>query len=88
MERHIYRKCRDNHKISLHPQLMPPTKDDGPDATSPEIDKPEKEDRVFNYASMRLSLGMFLCNFNVFRIKKHDKPQLNRREANGKSADN
>ena len=56
-----YRKCRENHEMRFHPDLMPSREDE---FHSPELHEPEKEDHVFNYACVRLSLGMFLRNFN------------------------
>jgi serine palmitoyltransferase len=56
---YYYRKCRDNHEMKLHPELITSDED-----TTMAAESNSEEDHVYNYACVRLSFGMLLRNFS------------------------
>jgi hypothetical protein len=60
---YFYKKARDNHEVTKHPEVAS-LSDEIPSKNSEESSENDtKEDHIYNYACLRLRLGMLLRNF-------------------------
>lgn len=61
---YTYLKSRDNHMRKVHPDSEGPIESSDPSTKKPEQPDSKERDDVYNYARLRLSMGLYLRNFD------------------------